>query len=251
MSDQIFLREPGKSFFEASFSLACKADFDLDFAERLLGRKVGKGLSRRTIKTISRQKERLSELIRPKITWKNFALASAEQEGVVLKNGAHFKSRKMGKILSDAAWVVGFMGTIGGKIDGEIDNLIKKGAVSGGYVADALGSAAVEGLVERFHYRVAREAAKQNKTVGLRFSPGYCDWPVTEQMKLFPLLDHESVGVKLEKSCLMRPRKSISGVFGVFESEDVHFEIKKHNPCRTCGKKDCIARRVDAVPPVF
>jgi hypothetical protein len=183
------------------------------------------------------------------VIWKELSVARIDREGLVLSNGMILKSRKMAHALRDAVKVIGFIATVGRRIDREIDSLMDGGALAHGYIADALGSGAVEDLANRFHADMARGQAHLNRSVGLRFSPGYCDWPVIDQHKLFSLLDHEAVGVELGDTSLMAPRKSISGVFGIFDTGGDRPETGNHNPCRRCGKKDCIARRVDAVPP--
>lgn len=229
--------------------LAYKPDFNLDFVERLLGRRQRNEMSRITAKRLTIQQNRLRELIKPQVIWKDLSIARTDKTGVTLDNGTHLKSQKMAHALQGATRMVGFIATVGRRIDREIESLMDGGALAHGYVADALGSGAVESLADRFHTDMARFVARQDQSVGLRYSPGYCDWPVTEQQKLFFLLDHEAVGVELGDTSLMAPRKSISAVFGVFEQKNDSQKNSKHNPCRRCGKKDCIARRIEAVPP--
>ncbi|MEA3470056.1 MAG: vitamin B12 dependent-methionine synthase activation domain-containing protein [Thermodesulfobacteriota bacterium] len=230
--------------------LTYKPAINQDFVERLLGRRQKCNLPRTTQKRLTIQHNRLQELINPRVTWKEFSIAQIEKTGVTLDSGTSFKSRKMSRAFQGATSVVGFIATIGQRIDREIESLMNGGALAHGYVADSLGSGAVESLADRFHNDVAKEVGRQDHSVGLRFSPGYCDWPVTEQQKLFSLLDNKAVGVKLSNTSLMTPRKSISALFGIFETKDGLPKNSKHNPCRRCGKKDCIARRVEAVPPL-
>jgi hypothetical protein len=69
-------------------------------------------------------------------------------------------------------------------------------------------------------------------------SPGsLADWPITEQPKLFELLgDTERlVGVRLNESLLMIPRKSISGL--MFPSEEGFVA------CRLCDRERCQGRK--------
>lgn len=223
--------------------------FDLDFVERLLGRRQRTELPRTTGKRLTMQQNRLQELISPRLTWKEFSIDRIDKRGVTLTDGTILLSRKMAHALQGAVKVIGFIATVGRRIDREIESLMNGGALAHGYVADALGSGAVESLADSFHTDMAKEVARQDQSVGLRFSPGYCDWPVTEQHKLFSLLDHKSVGVELGNTSLMAPRKSISAVFGIFEKKDATPGNSNHNPCRRCGKKDCIARRIETVPP--
>jgi hypothetical protein len=232
----------------ASQPLTYNPAFDLDFVERLLGRRQRSHLPRSTRKRLSMQKSRLQSLIKPRLIWKELPIAKIDQTGVMLANGTFLESRKMAYALKDATRIIIFIATVGNKIDLEIESLINCGELAHGYIADALGSGAVESLADRFHKEKAQELSRENKTAGLRFSPGYCDWPVTDQKKLFSFLDNEAVGVDLNDTALMQPRKSISAVFGIYENKNKSVE-NAFNPCRRCGKKDCIARRVEAIPP--
>ena len=69
-------------------------------------------------------------------------------------------------------------------------------------------------------------------------SPGSLkDWPLTQQRELFSALgDVEgAIGVRLTESFLMRPMKSVSGVY--FQTE-TSFES-----CQLCPREDCPGRR--------
>jgi cobalamin-dependent methionine synthase I len=81
----------------------------------------------------------------------------------------------------------------------------------------------------------------QGKGVTLRFSPGYCDWPISEQKKVFELVQADMIGVSLNESFLMNPRKSVSGLFGI--TEEPSQTVSGYNPCVHCNKRDCFSRR--------
>lgn len=228
--------------------LSYKPAFELDFVERLLGRRKKSGLPRSTRRRLTTQKNRLKEIIKPRLIWKEYQIDKIKKNGVMLAGDTFFSSRKMAHALQGAEKVIVFIATVGTHIDHEIESLISGGELANGYIADALGSGAVEKLADRFHTDTAQELGIQNYTVGLRFSPGYCDWPVTDQKKLFSLLNTNALGVNLSDTALMQPRKSISGVFGIYKNTTRSIE-KNFNPCRRCWKTDCIARRVEALPP--
>ena len=132
------------------------------------------------------------------------------------------------------------MATIGGGIDREITRLVGENRFSVAYVLDCMGSVAVENMVEGFHQHMMARYASLDKGVSYRFSPGYCDWPITEQKNLFGLFDSEKIGITLLDSCLMWPRKSISGVFGIYNDT----QKAPYNPCQDCSKKNCNTRRL-------
>ncbi len=227
---------------------SCEVEVDSDFVERLLGRRQGEKLTRATHSRLVRIKDEIVASIEPRLTCELYSIASTENGRVSLRCGVEFKSRKMAHTLQGAPWLVCFVATIGPDLDRRIDELMQRGKVADAYVADAMGSGAIESVADQFHNDFSERLANLGQSVSLRFSPGYCDWSVAEQFKLFSLLDHEKIGVDLSDSHLMAPRKSISAVFGIFNRKAASITAND-NPCRRCGKTDCIARRVEATPP--
>jgi cobalamin-dependent methionine synthase I len=97
-------------------------------------------------------------------------------------------------------------------------------------------------MAQRLQDHIADQIKRNGQRVTYRFSPGYCDWPVTEQKKLFRFLEAERIGVRLLDSCLMQPRKTISGIFGLEEAAQEKMP-PPYNPCRDCGRTQCRERR--------
>lgn len=225
-----------------------KNSVDMDFVERLLGRKQGQNLTRSTSKRLKRICGDIFACIRPGISYDILPIQKIVNGKITLANGLIFESRKMARSIEGASWLVCFVATIGSEIDRRIEHLMNQGKMADAYVADTVGSGAIEYIADNFHKGLQEKLSARNQSVSLRFSPGYCDWPVTEQRKLFSLLDNESVGVELGETFLMTPRKSISATFAVFDSRDA-VAHSLQNPCMSCWKKDCIARRVEAVTP--
>ncbi|MDT8335350.1 MAG: vitamin B12 dependent-methionine synthase activation domain-containing protein [Desulfurivibrionaceae bacterium] len=226
-----------------------EVEVDSDFVERLLGRKQGGSVSRSTRSRIERIRAEVLACMEPRLTCSVYPIKSTEAGRVCLAGGVEFESRKMARTLKGAPWLAGFIATIGPGLDRLIEKFMAKGRMADAYVADAMGSGAIESLADKFHNKFAKGVGDREQSVSLRFSPGYCDWPVSEQPKLFSLIDHEAAGVELGDTSLMSPRKSISAIFGIFDKKAAAPADSKHNPCRSCGKKDCIARRVEETPP--
>lgn len=225
--------------------LAFSPGFDLAFAQRLLGRKNGGKLSAATTRRLTQLQERFSRLVRPLVTYQERAIVRIKDDSIILEGGVTLKSRKMARTLRGARRVVAFVATVGKQVDLEIAEMMEDGRMANAYVGDALGSAAVERLANTFQDHLDCKLRRLGQTTGPRFSPGYCDWPITEQRKLFTLVRGAAAKVTLEESSLMQPRKSISAIFGVYDQHEV--PATKHLiPCLRCGKKDCIARRTEA-----
>ena len=222
-------------------------EFDMDFVKRLLGRQKAGSLTRSTRKRLNQMHEEVYRLLNPRVVWGVFPVAAIEKDQIEFVSGLTLKSQKMARAMTGAEQLVCFVATIGRKIDIKIERLMDLGRIANAYTCDALGSGAVESVAERFQSGFGRNFSDHevHTAAGIRFSPGYCDWQVTEQHKLFSLVDAEAIGVTLDKSSLMTPRKSISAVFGLYPKGSGP-TTKKHNPCFYCSKKDCLARRSPA-----
>jgi hypothetical protein len=106
-------------------------------------------------------------------------------------------------------------------------------------VLDAVGSEAVEEVTCLLEGRLRERAMAGDAKISLRYSPGYCDWDITQQKALFRAFDGNSLRVKLTEGCLMIPRKSVSGIIGIGLDHSITL-----SPCLSCNKKDCPSRRL-------
>ena len=214
---------------------------DQDLA-RHMGKRKGQPFSRSLSSKIISLKKKIHALANPVLSYRMYRLEAVSKNVVELEGNRCLKSVKLARTLSGCKEVVCFLGTIGTRIEKEISRLMGQRRLSDAYILDTMGSVTIENLVARFHRRMKKLHETDKKAVTLRFSPGYCDWPVTEQKHLFRLLDAKGVGVLLTDSCLMQPRKSISGVFGIYPHHDGSTR-NVYNPCLECRKKECQARR--------
>jgi len=87
-------------------------------------------------------------------------------------------------------------------------------------IVQAVGAAAVEEVMDSIESDIRGELSP-GETLATRYSPGYADFPLSEQRTLLGLLDApRRVGVSLTDSLLMVPSKSVSAVIGVRRGED-------------------------------
>ena len=108
-----------------------------------------------------------------------------------------------------------------------------------GYVYDVLGSVTVEKATDKIQNNLHEEVKKSGLDISDRYSPGYCDWSVEEQKKLFAIMPDNFCGITLSESSLMQPIKSVSGIIGIGE------ELKqKGYQCKWCSDPDCIYGKI-------
>lgn len=220
-----------------------KKSFDTGKVLRLLGAGQGRRASGTSMRRIDTLAEDMPALLQPWISYRWFDLAAVSRGGIELDGGTRFKSPKLAKTLARAEAVCCFVATVGPTLEMEVQRRMQRRRYADAYVLDAMGSMSAENVVEQFYRRTARKLAESGRGVTLRFSPGYCDWPLDQQRPLFALFsDHTPLKVELSSSCLMSPRKSVSGLFGILPP-GIPGAHPAYNPCTACGKRDCIARR--------
>jgi hypothetical protein len=208
---------------------------------RFLGAGSAGKLSKRLRANIDRSVRTVAEIIRPKVIYTEKRIRRTHGGALILEKDVALRSGKLSKTIGRCDRATVFIATIGKEIDAFIQRLVTRQKLADAYVFDAIGSVAAEDTVEKFHRLFDRRSHPKKERTTLRFSPGYCDWRVEEQKKIFELLDCSLIGVHLTPSFLMTPRKSVSGIFGIGDTEEI--DRQSINPCSLCGLSRCIARR--------
>ncbi len=104
-------------------------------------------------------------------------------------------------------------------------------------VLDAVGTAAIEALCDRFC--ADRRAKLLGQSLRPRFSPGYGDLPLELQQELLNCLDsHRKIGLSLSASMMMTPQKSVTAICGIGREG---CSAVSHD-CEQCEKRDCAFR---------
>ena len=107
------------------------------------------------------------------------------------------------------------------------------------FIVDAIGSFTAEKLTEKIQGFLEFEMQKEGLRISNRYSPGYCDWPVSGQRELFDQMGEFPVTISLTESCLMLPIKSVSGIIGI--GANIR---KRPYACQICKKENCVYRRI-------
>jgi cobalamin-dependent methionine synthase I len=130
--------------------------------------------------------------------------------------------------------------TIGPELENKVRELMATGQEPEGYVLDAVGSVAAEATADVINAKICHWAAAHDLGATPRFSPGYGDWSLEEQRVIFRLLPAEKIGMRLNPSCMMIPRKSVSFAV-IFQKKDQAQKIT--SPCERCGLDNCPFRK--------
>ncbi len=164
---------------------------------------------------------------------------SANADGSLNLGFVESHSKNLSKNLKGCEKIILFTATIGI----ETDRIIGKySAVSpfNAVVAQATGTAAIEAWCDILCKRFEETELHNGNYLRPRFSPGYGDFPLAVQKRIFEVLDcSRKIGVTLTDSLLMMPSKSVSAIIGISKN---NLNCTIHG-CEMCNKTKCEYKR--------
>ena len=132
-----------------------------------------------------------------------------------------------------------FVCTIGRAMETWAKKLSTEGDIALSYMVDTVASVTEEQATDVLHDYIEKQMQMRGLKITNRYSPGYCDWSVSEQHLLFSFFPVNFCGITLTESALMVPIKSVSGIIGVGTA------VKRVDyTCDTCDMKDCTYRAI-------
>lgn len=162
-------------------------------------------------------------------------------------SGRNEPDTPMGKIFPRASHLALFAFTLGPKVCLEIEEQLNAHNFALGYMLDAVSSYSTDKgarVAQEIYLDLLSSMGRGQVDASTRilpYSPGYCGWHISGQEKLFEFLKPGEIGIHLNKSFLMVPLKSISGVL-VAGNKEIH-RFKNNYPfCVPCLSKNCRER---------
>lgn len=107
---------------------------------------------------------------------------------------------------------------------------------------DAVGTVAVQNLSRYVRSLICQEVKDRNLQISRSFSPGNSVWDISQQKEIFKIISANKIEVKLIKSYMMIPKKSLSWVVGVGKNIIAPSKEEGHS-CKTCQAETCQFRR--------
>jgi hypothetical protein len=154
-------------------------------------------------------------------------------EKLTLEGGFSLKGPLIADHLGPANQVLLMISTVGDSIEKYAAEVMNDNVVLG-LALDGVGSAGVEALSNAACRYFEDQNQKNGINASIPLSPGMLGWPVDMgQKQIFDILNGQEIGVRLNESFIMIPRKSLSMVLGF--GEDMHMIGKT---CDYCSMKD-------------
>lgn len=184
-------------------------------------------------------------LAAPRGIWQQYPYDS-ERHTVLSVPAFPIVGRSIEKHLHGAEAVIVLAATVGEAIEEAVTEHFNAGRYAYAVLLDAAATAAVEQVADAMEKTMRPAALRQGYTMRWRYSPGYGDWPLTEQPHLVRLSRAEEIGIHLTESLMLWPRKSITAIIGLVKKDAGTPSKPSPSGCAVCTKTDCLARRQGA-----
>ncbi len=166
-------------------------------------------------------------------------------ENLFTGEGKNADDAVLNEIYPEAEYLSLFALTMGVAVSSRIESFFARHDYAIASMLDSVASIAADTtsvFLERYYHNYLEAEKKiRNKSVVLSYSPGYCGWDITGQRKLFKYLKPSQIGITINKSCLMTPIKSVSGVL-VAGDKDIHIFPIGFSYCDHCMTQSCQER---------
>ena len=180
-------------------------------------------------------------LMAPRVVLRWAPVARMEADALEV-DGQRLNIPRIGRLWGEVEHVAVALCTIGEALERRVAELWDARELPLASMLDSVGSGAVESLAEYVNDVLCQQGLPALKVTN-RISPGYADWDVAEQPRLFALCPGDPIGVVLNEACVMTPGKSISLLAGAGRVARVDHYFSQ---CARCWMRDCAYRRTPA-----
>lgn len=187
----------------------------------------------RTLELHQRIMEEAANLVRPTAIWVEVNVTGTGDGELFLEDGYKLSSHLLPKVAGKAEKMLFISTTIGTVIDERLAEYSKAGQMSEAFILDACATVFVSKAGNKAMNRVEEDYHCKGLKTTFPMGPGHSYWKGLEDMQvIFHFLGAERIGLHLNDSNLIIPRKSVAMVMGV-GNDLLDFEGKNH--CNFCN----------------
>jgi cobalamin-dependent methionine synthase I len=187
----------------------------------------------RLIEIAERAVQAGAALIEPAAVYRFAPVETVKHERLILTDGTPLTGALIAQHLAPARYVALIVCTVGAAIDDRISALMPRDPAYA-LALDGYGSAAAEALGTELCVRLEKDATRIGHCTSVPISPGMVGWPVeVGQPQIFSNLAADAIGVTLNDSAQMIPRKSTSLVLGFAPTP-----FEAGTPCDFCALRN-------------
>lgn len=184
----------------------------------------------------------MTALAEPRGIWESFSYDPLQQM-ILSPASLRIKGNSIRRHLEECLQVAVMAVTVGEEVEHQISGYFADGHYTRGLLLDAAATASVEHLADQLNRYIEKKFTGKGKVCTWRFSPGYGDWPVTQQASLCSILGTERIGIHVTAYSMLTPRKSVTAVIGLADCP----VRRRPKDCSACSLQSCAFRRTPSV----
>lgn len=147
----------------------------------------------------------------------SFKLDRIEEDKVYLEGGECIPSKMMARVFAKSEEIVICAITMHGydEMEASADEFMRE------FFYDGWGTALAESAFAWLKNQIKDELLEKQIYSTCSWSPGQHNVDIELQRVVFRMIQPEEIGIKLNDSCMMWPKKSISGFFGIGREKNI------------------------------
>lgn len=175
----------------------------------------------------------------PRAVW--VAYPYEAESGTILSEKPYvIPSNNLRRHLGKSEQVILLSATAGERVEEVATKAFADDEYALGLLIDAAATTVVEQIADELEKLILAKYQGQGFRLLTRFSPGYGDWDLKEQVAVAQLANAEAIGVTLTDSLMLMPRKSITAIIGLTTEKKPGTFVKG---CQSCSMTDCTLRK--------
>ena len=173
--------------------------------------------------TAGKMAQTLAQAVDPVVHYRQLASRGCTDGMLTLEGGTVFRCDAFPRYHTASEQVVVFVLTLGKDLDEVAIDLGKREELLEQWFLETAGWLGVEAVNRQFAAHIKAEAVEQGYRLTRRMAPGYtfkhngqdCSWALEDQGTLLALFDDTELPVSMLESCVMLPRMSRTGLYGL------------------------------------
>jgi hypothetical protein len=158
-------------------------------------------------------------LVAPQVVFVYRPIEHMDGERLTLRDGPTFHGRCFATHLAGSREALCFLVTMGPALDERVGELADDGDLLEALFLESAGWLAIEKTLRAFRAHLRVRFRPVRLRLSPRLGPGFLDWPLTEQLPFFSVFRDAPLPVSVNEYCVMSPKKSISGLFGLLHDD--------------------------------
>jgi hypothetical protein len=193
-------------------------EIDAEAVYALLGYKEGQTkLPQRMLDLIDFSFQEAQDLLTPVAAYRTRKIKSKDTHILFQTSGIWIKGESARNLLKNSFAVIFMAVTIGTGLEERIQRYTEEKQFEKTLILDAIGSEAADASANAVNHYLTVQARQEKIKLTRRFSPGYGDLPLSFQADLFQELSLQDVGISIDRTFVLFPRKTVTAIFGVEE----------------------------------